>query len=181
MNKNIEKEYKVLVTKDQFEALRCLYKNLEFIRQINTYYDTDSMAIKEKQGAMRIRTLKDTCIFTLKLNIGHKLYEYETFVKDDTLEALQQSDIKALLNEFHIQGDLKRLTQLVTERAIIETDYAEICFDISTYQGKTDYEIEYEYKKDHDGLTAFQTFLKPIGISYKTNCISKIQRALRAL
>lgn len=42
-------------------------------------------------------------------------------------------------------------------------------------------EIEYEYKKEHDGLSIFQDIMKQINVVYEKNCISKIQRAINSL
>ena len=69
----------------------------------------------------------------------------------------------------------------MTKRAVVETENAELCFDISTYGNHTDYEIEYEYKKEHDGLSIFQDIMKQINVVYEKNCISKIQRAINSL
>ena len=55
MNKHVEKEYKMLVNKEQFDKLCSLYENLNFITQTNTYYDTVNGDIQKKKGAMRIR------------------------------------------------------------------------------------------------------------------------------
>ena len=57
MNKNIEKEYKVLLTKEQFEKLLSNYPNAVFKTQCKYYYDTDTHCIQKKKGAMRIRNL----------------------------------------------------------------------------------------------------------------------------
>lgn len=181
MNKNIEKEYKVLLTNEQFDKLRLGYENLQFQTQINTYYDSSNLDVRKKKGAMRIRTINDTFIFTLKLHRNGDVYEYETLVNEDSCAALLQQDVQQLLQEHGITKDLHRVTQLVTKRAVVDTGDAEICFDISTYNGITDYEIEYEYKHDHDGLSIFQNILKPLGITYEKNCTSKIQRALNSL
>ena len=181
MNKNIEKEYKVLLTKKQFDTLCQAYKELEFKTQINTYYDTKEMDVRKHKGAMRIRTIDNQYIFTLKLHRNRDVYEYETFVNEDSCSALQQSDVQQLLKDNDIPNELHRVTQLVTKRAVVDTGDAEICFDISTYHGITDFEIEYEYKRAHDGLMVFQKILEPIGIIYKKNCTSKIQRSLNTL
>ena len=74
-----------------------------------------------------------------------------------------------------------KIAELHTQRAVYESEFAELCFDISTYHGKTDYEIEYEYKKEHDGLSIFQDIMKQINVVYEKNCISKIQRAINSL
>ena len=67
MNKHVEKEYKMLVSKEQFDKLCSLYENLNFITQTNTYYDTVNGDIQKKKGAMRIRERNGRFLFTLKM------------------------------------------------------------------------------------------------------------------
>lgn len=181
MNKNIEKEYKLLVTKEQFERLLSYYPDAVFKEQTNTYYDTEDHAIQKKQGAMRIREKNGTFLFTLKMHSDRGLLEYEKRVEENSIRALEDPQIKDLLSSYDIQGDLKAITFLTTKRAMIDTGYAELCFDENHYHGYCDYEIEYEYKKEHDGLSAFQKILAPLHIRYKQNCKSKIQRAIECL
>lgn len=183
MNKNIEKEYKILVTKDQFELLSKQFNNLNFVTQINTYYDTIHMDIRNKKGAMRIRERNGKYIFTLKMkytNIdGH--YEYEIEVPENSTKVFDDPEIRKLLDSYDIRDDIVLLTNLKTKRAVVNTGNAEICFDINLYNNIVDYEIEYEYIQPHDGLTIFQELLSHVNLTYKKNCISKIQRALNSL
>ena len=138
MNKNIEKEYKVLLTKEQFEKLLSNYPNAVFKTQCNTYYDTDTHCIQKKKGAMRIRQFNDKFIFTLKMHSNDGLLEFEKEVNENSLNSFQDVEIQNLLDKFHINGNLIELTTLCTQRATIETEFAEICFDISSYNGCTD-------------------------------------------
>lgn len=182
MNKNIEKEFKVLLTKEQFDSLYAMYPDLQPIRQVNTYYDTSDYQIQKAKGAMRIREKEGSFIFTLKMvdALSDGLLEYECPVTKNTLDVFEQEDIKQLLHSYHIDGKIQMLTKLTTYRSVYQTEFAELCFDISHYQNQTDYEIEYEYKKDHDGLSVFQSILDHVHIQYKHNCLSKIQRAMKA-
>ena len=41
-----------------------------------------------------------------------------------------------------------------------------------------DYEIEYEYTSDHDGIHFFNSILEKYGLKWTKNCPSKIARAL---
>lgn len=181
MNKNIEKEYKVLVTKQQFDELLSRYNNITFNEQVNTYYDTLNSDIRKMKGAMRIREINGTFLFTLKTREGENLLEYEKDVQENTISMLQQKEILELLSTFDIFGPFQEIATLSTKRAIYNNGYAEVCFDISSYNGKCDYEIEYEYKKEHDGLSLFQEILNPIHIQYEKNCDSKIKRAIDSL
>lgn len=178
MNKNIEKELKVLLTEEQFTTICNLYPNLEFKKQINTYYDTMDHTIQKMYGAMRIREKDGHYIFTLKKHSIEGLLEFECEVFDNTPDVLSTDEIQTLLLSYNIKGPFYKLTTLTTYRAVYDNGYAEVCFDKNEYGTAIDYEIEYEYKKAHDGLLLFQEILDHINITYKSNCISKIQRAL---
>lgn len=178
MNKNIEKELKILVSKDKFYTLYEHYNNPVFIEQTNIYFDTTDYQIKNCKGAMRIRTKKGKHLFTLKMYQNDDLLEYECEVSGNDVSALQIDAIQTLLHEYGIKGTLIPIASLTTKRAIISNEYAELCFDINKYNNQTDYEIEYEYKKDHDGITYFNQILSHIQMQYENNCESKIQRAL---
>lgn len=181
MKTNIEKEYKLLVTKEQFEQLVSLYEPISFHKQVNTYYDTIDHRIEKLHGAMRIREINGYFLFTLKLWKKQQLYEYECEVESNSIEALQTDKISKLLKEHDIYGDFTMLTSLTTYRGEVIRDDAVLCFDHSLYNGIEDFEIEYEYRREHDGRRAFQAILAPLHIQYEKNCISKIQRALQSL
>lgn len=66
----------------------------------------------------------------------------------------------------------------MTWRSVIKTENAEICLDKNIYRDRIDYEIEYEYKKEHDELRIFQDILAKVSLHYERNCLSKIARAL---
>ena len=114
MKTNIEKEYKLLVTKEQFEQLVSLYEPISFHKQVNTYYDTTDHRIADLHGAMRIREIDEHFIFTLKLWKKQQLYEYECEVKNNSIEALQNEQIVMLLKEHGIYGEMTVLTSLTT-------------------------------------------------------------------
>lgn len=181
MNKNIEKEYKILVTEEQFYSLLSRYPKASFVEQINTYYDTENMDICKAHGAMRIRQIGSSFLFTLKMISKDGLLEYEQEVKENSVSVFKHKEIQELLSSYQLLGEVKELTTLTTQRAMIKTEVAELCFDKSSYHGISDYEIEYEYKKEHDGRTIFNTLLAEVGLHYEENCSSKIQRALSTL
>ena len=51
MEKNIETEYKILVSKETFEELLAYYPSTEFKEQVNTYFDNDHQDIAKAHGA----------------------------------------------------------------------------------------------------------------------------------
>ena len=92
---------------------------------------------------MRIREKDDKFMITLKVPTirGHE--EFECYVNENTSDAINQSEIRKVLNELNISKDIIVLGECTTYRAIVDTDKAELCFDINEYNQITDYEIEY--------------------------------------
>lgn len=179
MEKHIEKEYKLLVDKEHFDALLALYPDVEFKQQINYYYDNERNDIINSHGAMRIRQKNGVFIFTLKKPSKEGLMEFECPVSGNGSKEFDDKDIKATLNRFGITGPFQLIATLTTERGMHIDDDAELCFDISTYGDITDYEIEYEYRREHDGLTKFTNIISAVGLTYHSNSKPKIQRALQ--
>ena len=54
MKSNVETELKILLTEDQFKTL-CASYDLTFVKQVNTYFDTEDDQLKKKKCSMRIR------------------------------------------------------------------------------------------------------------------------------
>ena len=179
MAKPEEHELKVMLTKEQFETLLHAYDFPILLEQINTYYDTPKGAVKDLPGAVRIRRVDGKDIFTFKQRKDSQTqYELEKEIPVGSLDQIEDPEILGWLQEAGIDVKvLKPITTFTTWRHMIKTENAEICLDKTVYPHKTDYEIEYEYKKDHDGLSAFNQFLKPAGIIYEKNGPSKIARA----
>lgn len=178
MINNIEVEYKLLVTKDQFEQLSNLYPNKEFIKQTNTYYDTIHNDLKNKKCAMRIREKDGKFMITLKVPAQKGHEEFECFVDENSSKMFQQSEIRKVLDELEIHDEIVQIGECTTYRAIVKTDKAELCFDINEYNQLTDYEIEYEQTSDHDGIREFNKILAQVGLVFTKNCASKIKRTL---
>ena len=43
------------------------------------------------------------------------------------------------------------------------------------------YEIEYEYLREHDGISKFNEILAHVNLTYEKNCITKLGRMLNSL
>lgn len=178
---NIEKEYKILVSQNQFTELLKEYPQAVFHKQVNTYYDTPQLDIRKVRGAMRIREVGKRFLFTLKLHGKNGVEEYETEVRENSVTALDTPEIKTLLQQISISDTIMEITRLTTYRAIIDTGDAELCFDYNEYGNQKDFEIEYEYKRPHKGKIVFNRILQKVGLTYHKNCPSKIKRALDTL
>lgn len=178
MINNIEVEYKILLSKDNFDKLSNLYPDKIFTKQVNTYYDTKNNDLRRMHCGMRIREKDNKFLITLKVPTikGHE--EFECYVSENSSNMFKTSEINIILKKLGIFDDVIAIGECVTYRAVIKTNKAELCFDINEYNGITDYEIEYEQTTDHDGITEFNKILSQVGLTYFKNCPSKIKRTL---
>lgn len=179
MKEHEEKEYKVMLSEKQFQRLCDLLGNPRPVKQENRYYDTEDWKIRRQYGSMRIRTINNKHIFTLKIRKNSDtVMEYELPVSENSLFALYNPQVQALLKEHQITEALQEIGRLTTWKAKMITEDAEICLDYNEYREQYDYEVEYEYLRPHDGLKVFQQLLEQIGASYEGNCRSKVMRAV---
>ena len=182
MNKKIEKEYKILVTKDQFEQLLSLYDDYETSEQLNIYYDTKDEKLKALKGGLRIRYKNNKYIFTLKFKHPEGHIELEKEIPHDRINDLHQDEtIAAWFKEYGLCGPFIEIGRVHTLRSLYRNDVAELCFDISHYNHITDYEIEYEFIQEHDGLSKFNEILAHANLKFKKNCNTKLGRMLKSL
>ena len=126
MTKPIERELKLLVSKEEFHSLLKTLPFSEPWTQTNTYYDSAAQSIRKQGGALRIRTIGSKHILTLKIRkdeITH--YEYEKEIPTDQLEKIQDPEILGWLKEYHIPSNLKKTAQFTTIRQVYECENAE--------------------------------------------------------
>lgn len=169
MNHAIETELKMLLTREQFNKLVGLYQPIEFVKQVNTYYKNNNSS----HYAFRIREKNGTTLFTLKQKTEEGIMEYEKIL---TSPIEEDNDVVKTLADFNIFPPYEILGTLTTYRAMYCDHLAELCFDINIYNGITDYEVEYEVKKEHDHEAAFINILNKAGIRYVPNKRSKYKR-----
>ena len=174
MDHAIETELKVLVTREEFERLAQLYQPLDFQKQHNYYYVSDDIS----HYAFRIRVKGEETLFTLKTKVNGETDEYEKIL---TTPLEKDQDVLNTLAQFGQKPPFTIFGELITERAMVINEYAELCFDINHYNGITDYEIEYEVKKEHDYKKAFRKILEKADIIYKRNKKSKYKRCLETM
>lgn len=179
MQEPIERELKILVSKDIYKNMIHSYEFTKPWKQTNTYYDTTDHFIKNQKGALRIRTIDKKHIFTLKIRkdaITH--IELEKEISVSNLKDIQDPEILNWLEEFHIDlHQLNAITTFSTIRQTYDFEHGQLCADQTLYPNHTDYELEYEYFDQHDGITFFNHILEPFHIQYIKNCPSKIARA----
>ncbi|WP_163537064.1 CYTH domain-containing protein [Gracilibacillus sp. YIM 98692] len=175
MSQEIEIEFKNLLTKKEFnQVLKYFLTNDSHkIVQVNHYFETKAMDLKNKQAALRIREKEDSYQLTLKqpnpegaglLETHANLTEDEAsdWINDEVkynqkiVKQLQQLDID--YNKLHYGGQLK------TVRYEFPYKDTTIVLDHSFYNDVEDYELELEAKDEAYGKEIFDDILHQFDI-----------------
>ncbi|MCR2820982.1 CYTH domain-containing protein [Lederbergia panacisoli] len=190
MSRNIEIEFKNIVTEKEFHHLLQTFhitKN-HFFSQTNHYFDTKDFALKQLGAALRIRELPGKYELTLKkpaktglLEINDTLSHSEAYlmlndsviydgeVKDELLK------MNIPIKDFYLFGSLR------TDRAETEYESGLLVFDHSFYLGNEDFELEYETMNREKGETIFYELLKKLNINIRhaDNKISRLYKVIQ--
>lgn len=184
----IEIEYKVLLSKEQYELLAT---SLPFpktpITQVNHYFETEDFALKAQLSALRIREKEGKYFLTLKevqeegILETHDELNKEEFMswlngqprpKEHTAKRLERLKIDIV--------KLKYFGSLTTERKTFSKDNLHYFLDKSIYHDKVDYELEIEAPNKEVGLQVFESILEKYQIE-KKKPITKIERFFTSL
>lgn len=169
MTKNIEIEFKTIVSKAQYESLLKRFKLEDNVfKQINYYFDTDTYELNQKQMVLRIRQKSDVYYkVTLKSQSDQGAYENHLL--------LSKAQAEHMINHgFNTKDYFENLDYFVKFRVSLDnyrvsTPYQDgvLFLDRCEYCNTVDYEIEYEVNNYHEGLRVFETFLKEHEIDYQ--------------
>lgn len=168
MEQHLEIEFKTMLTKKEFHRL---YKTMTFkdgFLQINSYFDTMDNFFLKNHSMLRIRTIDNSFIFTMKTPKRIGVLEHEF-----TMESfnINHPKIQKLIEDFNIKtSDLDLITQSKTIRHEINDEYGTWCLDLNEFTFNKDYELEYELFEGVDYDKAQQHYYNSINnlnISYK--------------
>lgn len=174
----IEKEYKYLVSAEQYQELlsKCTVKYPLVKRklQVNYYYDTEDNALNKAKTTVRIRQHHSDMKLQIKRHgelINGLSTSKEYSEKIDTLP----SDLKIP----DVSDSLQLKGVLITERKTFSFGQNSIiCFDGNMYLGICDYEIEIEVNEaDKDEVL---TVIEQLGLTQKP-ILSKSERFIKRL
>ena len=152
---------------------------IEQIQDYRTKWIALEQDVKKQRGAVRIRTIQDKKIFTLKIRKDeYTHYEFEKEISAENINEIEDPEILNWFNQYQIPKNLHPTASFTTLRNVYAFENGELCLDKTYYKNHTDYEIEYEYTSDHDGIHFFNSILEKYGLKWVKNCPSKIARAL---
>ena len=188
MSQNIEKEFKNLLNKEEYEALIVAFDldETEPTKQTNIYFDTPDFVLKGLNSGLRIRMYEDQGEITLKTPIqeNEKLETNDDLTLDEAKTLVEAHLMKATGNVADklkglgiAPGDLVIIGQLSTIRYDFPGDKGTFFLDKSFYQDQMDYELEFESESLEEGALIFQNFLKLHGIKVR-KAKQKIERML---
>mgnify|MGYP006343998439 FL=1 len=188
MSQNIEKEFKNLLNKEEYEALIVAFDldETEPTKQTNIYFDTPDFKLKGLNSGLRIRMYEDKGEITLKTPIqeNEKLETNDDLTLDEAKTLVEAHLMKATGNVADklkglgiAPGDLVIIGQLSTIRYDFPGDKGTFFLDKSFYQDQMDYELEFESESLEEGALIFQNFLKLHDIKVR-KAKHKIERML---
>lgn len=188
MSQNVEKEFKNLLNKEEYEALIVAFDldETEPTKQTNIYFDTPDFKLKGLNSGLRIRMYEDKGEITLKTPIqeNEKLETNDDLTLDEAKTLVEAHLMKATGNVADklkglgiAPGDLVIIGQLSTIRYDFPGDKGTFFLDKSFYQDQMDYELEFESESLDEGALIFQNFLKLHDIKVR-KAKQKIERML---
>jgi uncharacterized protein YjbK len=182
MKQEIEIEFKNLLTKEEFETLANTFRIPSFTTQVNHYFETPSLSLKEKGAALRIRVKNGAHTLTLKQPAEVGLLEtHQALTKEEAEKMIEtgtviQGGVAKMLDSLGIPvQEIQYLGQLTTERAEIQYQGGTLVLDHSMYFNVHDYELEYEVKEEQEGKQKFLELLQAYHIPVR-HTENKIQR-----
>ena len=184
--REIEIEFKNLLTKDQYASLFEKYdlKNSEEIINKNFYYDDADESFKKIRAALRIRYTNKKTEMTLKVkgetqNVEINVPLDEKYPKESTVLPVLPNEIITEIERMNIKIKTPMLIQKIeTLRHEVTLNENLLVLDKTTFINDiVDYELEFETKNYESGLVAFEKLLEENHIA-KNPAKPKIARAV---
>lgn len=187
MNELVEIEYKILLNKDMFYRILNDYQNQISRTYTQTNYYLTYDLLKQRKYMLRIREKEDSYEMTLKRPyMNHRLETNVDITKEDKENILNgkmiDNEIISILKQEGFDISLiQNEVSLTTKRHDIYLDEGVLSLDINTYNGITDYELEFEVTDEKLGYYKFLEILQPYHLFYVRNNKSKVKRALDSI
>ncbi|AQQ53904.1 CYTH domain-containing protein [Planococcus lenghuensis] len=169
MTKELEIEYKNMLTKDEYQRLLSHFNFTyqEAHVQVNHYFDTPDGQLRKQKCALRIRQTDKEIECTLKTPAPDGNYEITDELTEEQAAAMLNGEgffapeVTETLESLNIApADLQPFGTLTTRRLEAPHEEGLLVFDHSEYGTEEDYELEYETEDAVKGKERFEQFLK---------------------
>ena len=190
MSNNIEIEAKVILSRQDYKKVFDTLKTkiTDTHTQTNFYIDSQDRVLKKNDIALRIREYNRTYVLTCKTPLSEGLLEKNQELSEKValeminLNRFPSGGIQDFLELLDIDvSNLAVLASLTTRRNELSIASSKISLDENTYGNKVDYEIEVEDSAMKLAEDRIEEILKPLGITYSLNKVSKQMRAIKAI
>ena len=190
MSNNIEIEAKVILSRQDYKKVFDTLKTkiTDTHTQTNFYIDSQDRVLKKNDIALRIREYNRTYVLTCKTPLSEGLLEKNQELSEKValeminLNRFPSGGIQDFLELLDIDvSNLEVLASLTTRRNELSIDSSKRSLDENTYGNKVDYEIEVEDSAMKLAEDRIEEILKPLGITYSLNKVSKQMRAIKAI
>ena len=190
MNKNMENECKVLLNSEDYNKLFDYFhlEKINPIKQVNYYFDTINFKLAHNKYNLRVRHVLDQDKFTLTVKIPQKdgsnleINEEITFELFKNLiqnNILPNGFIKEKIDEFNDETIIL-FASLLTTRYEFEYKSGLLALDYNEYNGKYDYELEFEGLDMEHAKYVVNNLLDGLNIEFEFSKISKRKRAIES-
>ncbi len=170
MTKNIEIEFKTIVTENQYKHILNKFGLQDNIfKQVNYYFDTDDYALNQNQIVLRIRKKHDAYYkITLKSQSDKGAFENHVLLTKEQAEQMIMHGFNT--SDFFEDLDYQVKFKVSLDNYRVSTPYQDgiLFLDRCEYCNTTDFEIEYEVNNYDEGYQVFMTFLKDHDIEYRS-------------
>lgn len=169
MNHNTEREFKTVISKEQYQAIIAHYRLEDNVfLQTNHYFDTSDLALSSQDIVLRIRQKGDRFYkVTLKKQHVDEAFESHILLNKPQAEEMIEKGFKtnAFFNELDYQ--VHYMTSIDNYRASLPYLNGIMYIDRCVYCGTDDFELEYEVSDEIEGYHSFIKFLDTFQISFK--------------
>lgn len=178
----IENEFKIMLTKAQYEAIHGMFAWDRELEQVNSYYDDAAQTCSGRHITVRVRSVSGRFLLQVKLPAQETQNGAVSRVElEKELTGIPQtisgSELEQLSGAAGIP-DVAYLGTLSTFRSVKHFPGAEIDLDRSEYFGKTDYELEVEYTDEAAAEKLISDIAEVVDIDRETPVTGKITRFL---
>ena len=166
----IEKEYKVILSKEQYDRLNAFFVWDEDFTQINYYYNDKDNYIRDNSITVRVREKNNKFALQTKVSTLENpesdvlaIKEEKEIIIDMLMDEIPADVLCGMIG--HMCNDIRIIGLLKTHRKVCGLyENVTICLDYNEYLSKSDYELEIEYDTDVLNDKIKELFTKTLGI-----------------
>ena len=187
MGKNLEYEFKTMLTKAEYVELMTHFKEHRGNLQINYYFDTDRFTLKATEIGLRVRKRENTNYeITLKRKKGYVAHVVNEFITKEQFTEFCETgiipceEIKRDLEDIIKGQKIINYMTLATFRISFPYKNGLLSIDKCKYVDTIDYELIFQSNVYETGKREFVETVKGFGVQYK-KAEPKMKRAYAAL